>query len=214
MIIVAGLYSWLCLQRPVVLRSAGWWTAQLLIGAVIIFPQLLYWHFAFGSWVAYSYGDEGFDNWRSPELSKFLFAPENGWTSHAPVLLLLPFGVWAMWREQRRLVIVLIGMLATAVYACASWHVWHFGCSYGARPMVEYMPFVALVVYAFFARTDPASVRLRWAILPLLTILVYLNHRAAMQFDICYEDAGNWNWDPYLRNLLDAFSGGYWEHHP
>ncbi|MDX9749967.1 MAG: hypothetical protein RBT71_02680 [Flavobacteriales bacterium] len=203
---VAGLYAWLWMDQRAVLRRPGFWAAQALIMLLVAMPQLVYWKFAHGSWVVYSYGDEGFTNWRSPELAKLLFAPGNGWVPNAPAVLLLPLGLWSAFRREKWMAGVVGATLGAIVYLCASWHVWHFGCSYGARPLVQYMPFVALALHLFLMDRRPVLLRVRQGLLPIFLVLAFVTYRAALQFDICYAwELGHWR--SFIRTILLAFFG-------
>lgn len=207
-IIVLGLYAWVLLVRPAVLRSPWTWVGQAVCMVLLWAPQLAYWHFVHGSWIVYSYGDEGFTNWASPHVLEFMFAARNGWLPYAPVLLTLSFGIAAMWRPMRRQAWLVLAILGVAVYVSASWWVWTYGCGYGARPMVQYMPFVAFPLWAFLTRSDERSVRRRYAVLPLLALLVFVSYRAALQYDWCFFSDDPWDWDHYGRNIARAFIGG------
>ncbi|MBS1582414.1 MAG: hypothetical protein JST66_09465 [Bacteroidetes bacterium] len=205
---VLGMHAWILLERRTLLRSPAFWGRQLLCIALVWAPQLIYWWHVHGRLVVYSYGDEGF-NWWSPELVKFLFAPRNGWLPYAPVLLMLPFGVRAMWKDMRPRALLVLGTLAAIVYVCSAWWVWYFGCSYGSRPMVQYMPFVAVPLWAFLCRNDERAVRLRYASLPLLFLLAFVNYRAMLQYDWCFFSTETWDWDHYALNIVRAFLGDH-----
>lgn len=207
-IAVLGFHVWILLERRSLLASPLFWGRQVLCVLLVWAPQLAYWRYVHGTWVVYSYGDEGFTNWRSPEIVSFLFAPKNGWLPYTPALLMLPLGLAAMWRDLRHQAWVLLGILAMTVYLCASWYVWDFGCSCGARPMVQYMPLVAIALWAFLRRNDERSVRLRYAVLPILCLLVFVNYRALLQYDVCFSSEEVWDWDAFGRNIARAFIAG------
>ena len=67
----------------------------VLLGSVLmLLPQLLYWNYLNGSWVTYSYGNEGF-NWLNPKLLNTWFSPNNGLFLYTPFyfLILLTLGI-------------------------------------------------------------------------------------------------------------------------
>ena len=200
-----GLHAWLFMRDPALYRSSGNWAGQLLAAALVMFPQLLYWHFVHGSWVVYSYGDEGFTQWRTPHVVEFLFAVQNGCLPYAPALLLLPWSIPALWRVDKRVAIMCLLVLVVIVYGCASWYTWQYGCSYGARPMVQYMPLIAIPIWSFLARTDHRSFHWRLAILPVMALLCFLNYRAMLQYGECIDGDEIWNWRIYLENIMNAF---------
>lgn len=206
-VIVVGLYAWIFLKRRDVLYRPSFWLRQGLWVALLWIPQLLYWRYANRSWVMDSYVHESFNHLLSPQVLKFLFAPKNGWLPYSPVLLLLPLGIVAMRREMKSVGWIILAIMAANVYLCSAWHSWDFGCSYGARPMAQYMALVAIAFWALLRRTDEPAVRARFAWLPILILLVFVNYRASLQYDGCYFSEDPWDWDQYSWNIVRAFLG-------
>jgi hypothetical protein len=204
-IAVAGLYAWVWAEDKAALRGWRFWASQAAFGALLALPQLVYWNFAYGRWFVDSYPGEGFTHWRDPRLLEVLFAPENGMFPYAPVLLFLPAGLWALHRSSPGLAWAVLGTFVLLVYACGSWWSWSFGCSFGNRPSVQYMPFIAWPVMAFLARTEPGWVRTRFAVMPLFMLICFLMYRLSLDADPCWGDWGVWNWDRYARRFLEAF---------
>ncbi len=210
-IAVACLYAWLFMKRSPALRDRIFWIGAILVSVLVSLPQLLYWRHVHGTWMFYSYGEEGFKNWNKPDIVRELFAPENGLVSHAPAMLLLPLGLWTLWRGQRALAILLMAVFGASIYACAAWDPWHFGCSYGLRPMVQYMPFLGLAIWSFFTRGGQRAYAWRCAALPLLVLLCFVNYRVMLQYSTCYA-WGEWNWSRYVLDITDAFFGALGPH--
>lgn len=205
-IAVIGLYIWIWFERPQLLAKPLFWIAQAAVMLLFAFPQMVYWKFAHGDWLIYSYGGEGFTEWQTPHFTELLFAPGNGWIPNAPAVLLLPFGLWSAYRVQKWTPWLIGGILAAIIYVCASWHQWHFGCSYGARPLVQYMPFVAITLHLFLSFKDPLTRRWHYALLPIFLILAFATYRLALQYDICYAWEHT-SWRYFIRNVLLAFFG-------
>ncbi len=186
---------------------AGLMAKQVAACIVIAIPQLLYWHHVHDHWIVWSYTGEGFTNWASPHLGKVIAAPMNGLLPNAPVFALLPFALVVLWLRDRGMAILIAVCILLALYACASWHAWHFGLGYGMRPMVQYVPFLALSLWALLAFTHERSPGLFHGAVPLLIIICFINYRAMLQSDIGYFTEDPWDWCPYGRNLLRAFFG-------
>lgn len=204
-VIVAGLYLWVLLNRHHALIRPAFWASQIITALVLWGPQLIYWRYAYGVWTADSYIYERFDHWLDPQIFKFLFAPKNGWLPYSPVLLLLPFGIAAMWPNNKQTAWLIMGVIAINVYVCSSWHVWDFGCSYGARPMAQYLPLVAIPFWTLLLQNNEKSTRARFSWMPLLVILAFVNYRAALQYESCYFSDDPWNWDQYAWTIVHAF---------
>jgi len=205
LLLVLFLYSWMWLRTSNGVLIRRLLPGQLIIGSLVWLPQLCYWHFVHGTWLHYSYGQETFSEWASPHVQEFLFAAQNGWLPYAPALLLLPFGALVMVRSERPLFLLALGTLLAAVYVSASWFTWRYGCSYGARPMVQYMPVVAVFLWTFMRAREMRAPALRTALLPLIGILCFINYRASLQYTGCIDGDQVWNWRQYVDNIVQAF---------
>lgn len=204
-IALAVLHGWLLWDRPGILRKWDFWLRHLVAMLVVWAPQLLYWRFVHGSWFVYSYGHESFVNWRHPFIFEFLFAPWNGWLPHAPVVLLVPFGFIAMYRAgMKKQVWMIIAALAITVYLCASWWDWQFGCSYGSRPLVQYLVLLALPVWLLLANQGSRAWLSRRYWLPPLLLLALVNYGVMMKFPNCFFGEGTWDWGTYGRNIMNG----------
>lgn len=207
LIAIAGMYAWIWAEKRAVLRSPRFWAGQLVAGLVLALPQMLYWKVTYGAWITDSYAGESFIYWYAPRIFKELFAPNNGLLTYAPVMLLLPLGLIELYRSQRHLAWIIIGVFVVLVYACASWWAWDFGCGFGCRPAVQYMPFVAFGALPFLMRREEAWVRARFALLPVLGLMIFVNYRVGMQVIPCFAGKGSWDWDWYVTNAVKAFFG-------
>ncbi len=125
-------------RRSWILRQLSFTNMAILIlaGFIMIVPQLLYWKLISGSFIHYSYGNEGFIYWKNPKLLEFWFAPLAGLFLYSPAYLL---AVFALIRgiQKKQNAILLIGFIGFC-YLMASWHVYFFGCSFGSRNLVEF----------------------------------------------------------------------------
>lgn len=203
---VGALYAWLWAVRPEAVRQFRFWAVAAITFLLVLAPQLMYWHFVHGDWIVYSYQNEGFVYWARPKLLQVLFSPECGLIVHAPAMALLPVGLWTLRKSRKYLNYIIVGVLALAVYSCAAWHSPHFGCSYGLRPLVEYMPFLAIPIWAFLAHPGEKALNWRCALLPLLVLFSFINYRIMLEFSSCYV-WGTWNWSEYVIDFTDAFFG-------
>ena len=205
-IAVMALYALLYLERPMLFRSTRLYLEQIGAALLVVFPQLLYWKFTHGSWVVYSYGDEGFTNWASPKWAEVLTAPLNGLIPHAPMYALLLPGLIVIALRDKATALVIFGVMLATLYGIASWWQWYFGCSYGIRPMVQYTPFLAMGLWALFNWTRERKPALWEGAVPVLVLLCFVNYRAMLQYGCCYV-WGDWDWGPYGRNLVEGFYG-------
>lgn len=206
-VLVAALTGLLVIDHPGTLRS--WRAGLALIGAIIVFivPQMVYWKYAYGHFIYYSYGDEGFTHWAHPFLSEVLLSPVIGLLPYAPVLFFVPFGLFALWTLSRAIFLVLLTILCAVIYAFASWHAWHFGCGYGMRPFVQYVPLTAIALLALFMWLRSRATPLLHGLVPIVALVCFVNYRSMIEYPVCYR-GGVWEWVPYGENMIEAFFGG------
>ena len=205
---VLALVGMLALEHGNEFRTPRLYAQGMIAGLLIAAPQLIYWKFAHGHWVVYSYGEEGFINVTSPYFMEVLFAPQNGLLTNAPALFLLPFGAVALWREDKRLASLLVGAMLVILFSFASWHAWTFGCGYGMRPFVQYTPFAALMLWSFLAQLHERKPSFLYSLATLLVMVCFVNYRAMLQYSVCWL-WDPWDWSHYGRNIYEAFFGPY-----
>ena len=205
----------LLLALPLLLwpaQAAGQWRAQVrgllrwrhagvLLAAVAIcwVPQLLYYNYARGSYLVYSYGQEGFPYVFSPRLAEVWFAPNNGAFLYNPLLLLvlLP-GSWLLARRAGWWSGLAGLTWLVASYLYAAWWAYSLGCGYAGRGFVELYPVLA---WPLAALTENLLTYRRWAVASLCILLVVYNMRVSFNFDRCFYGKGDWDWTAY-RALL------------
>ncbi|MFD2719377.1 hypothetical protein ACFST9_11675 [Hymenobacter monticola] len=180
-----------------------WRTVGTVVAVMAVFwlPQMLYYHYAYGSYWVYSYGQEGFPYALTPRLAEVWFAPNNGAFLYNPLLLLiLGPGVWLLgWGRSwwwAGLAALLWGL---ASYLYAAWWAYTLGCGYGGRGFVELYPVLA---WPLAALTENVLVRRRWLVAALCLVLVNYNWRLMNNFDRCFYNKGDWDWPAY-RTLLN-----------
>ncbi|MEZ4966265.1 MAG: hypothetical protein R2791_13575 [Saprospiraceae bacterium] len=144
----------------------------VLVAGAVIFLQALYWKFASGDWIVYSYQDQGF-SWLRPHLSDVLFSARAGWLVYSPMMLFAVAGLFFL-RAQLRWV-VLIFCLA-ALYITAAWDIWWYGGSLGQRAMVQAYPLWVFALAAFVEWVrKPGRPWKHWAFTLLACVFIYIN---------------------------------------
>lgn len=116
----------------------------LLFAGIAIFPQLLYWKYAFGSWLVNSYQGETFTHCLNPYWRTTFLSVNSGLFIQTPLWLLLLLFPISFVKKQPHLAFLLWGILGLQAYLCASWWAPGFGCSFGHRVFVDVLPFAAL----------------------------------------------------------------------
>ncbi|MFH1160061.1 MAG: hypothetical protein V1733_03830 [bacterium] len=171
---------------------------------IVVFPQMLYWKYGFGSFLVYSYDHEGFTNWRHPFLLEVWFAPKNGLFLNTPLAILMILGMGAMILKKIRNGWQFLFLFLLVSYLCASWYSWYFGCGFGHRCFIEYYA-VFSIPLGFLLQS--AWNHTRWigkfAGGIVLLVIVYINILSSWYYTMCFK-ADTWDFRTYLVNLTKA----------
>ena len=200
---VSVIYAWYWSR----VRDLGHWRELVILqasaGLLVAFPQMLYWYDTHGAWIHYSYGTQGFTNWNKPEIFNVLTSPNNGLLPWSPVFFFLPFGIWAMWKQERTLSISLITCFAVLIYACASWWTWQFGCSFGQRSFAQYTALIMVVLWFAFREAGKMPAWLKGLCVTMLLLTCRTWYFMALEYGGCYFGDEK-NWQPWAELLARA----------
>ncbi len=123
---------------------------SLVIPAVFITVQSLFYFAQTHQWWIYSYGDEGFD-FLNPQWGNLLFSFRKGWLIYTPVLVLLVPAIFCFYKQFGRFSAASISFIFILfIYVTASWWCWWYGGSFGSRPFVDLMPFCVLPIASLY----------------------------------------------------------------
>ena len=164
-------------QKLALLRQR--WPDVLLLGLCLglgVLPQLLYWKWATGSFVVYSYQEQKF-NFLHPHTWSVLFSFRKGWLVYTPLMVLPLLGLWRLWRTQRALALPVLGYFLVNLWVVSAWDVWWYGGSIGQRAMVASyaalaLPLAALLAWATAPARRPA---VAWVLVPAVVLGIDLN---------------------------------------
>ncbi|MBJ6107449.1 hypothetical protein JAO73_00390 [Hymenobacter sp. BT523] len=149
----------------------------LVLGGVLgVLPQALYWHWATGHFLFYSYGDQHF-SFLKPHLWEVLFSFRKGWLLYSPLLLLPLAGLAALWRTHRAIAVPVLVFTVLNLWVVSAWDIWWYGGSIGQRALVQSyavlaLPYAAAVAWLLVPERRPA---LRVAAVVAAVLLVDLN---------------------------------------
>lgn len=184
---------------------------QFLAAAAIIIAigsiQLIYWKWATGSWIYYSYHGEGHFDFSNPHIWEGLFSYRKGWLVYTPVMLFALAGIYRLRKAVPQLLVPLLAFIIIYLYVTFSWNPWWYGGSFGMRPLVQAYVLFALPLAAFL---EWAGRRL-WLFLPIMAVIVFLGYLNIYQSfqrrkEIMHKE--NMDKQEYWRIFLEDTRGG------
>lgn len=202
------------------LRPFPWtrlWTA-LLGGLLGILPLLIYNDLVFGSPFRLGYAEVvGFDGMKQgvfglgvPDLGvlvQILFSLHRGLLPLAPVLILVPVGLFRMVRDpsRRDLGITVTGVMVAFLLINASYYYWDGGGSTGPRHVVAMLPMAAIALAFAWPRTR-AGQGVALALLAVSLVISVICVSVYMFMDASYAN-------PFYEQILPTFfdQQRYWK---
>jgi hypothetical protein len=112
---------------------------------LLIMIQLIAYKLSTGSYIVYSYKEEGF-NFLNPQIFNFLISYRKGMFIYTPVLFLSLAGFVYLFRKSRFQFYSLLAFLFILTYVFSSWHMWFYGGSFSQRVMIEFYAFFAILL--------------------------------------------------------------------
>lgn len=140
----------------------------VVCAGLVISLQLMYWKYASGHWIVYSYGDQGF-SFTDPHFRAYTFSYRSGWLIYTPVMAFAFVGIIPFLLKQRNRIMIITFFLLNYYIIC-SWDIWH----YGGRAMVQSYP---ILLFPLAALIDVIMSRklLRSIAVPVALVFVYMN---------------------------------------
>ncbi len=183
----------------------------VLLFIIVVSIQPMYWKYATGEWIVYSYGEQGF-SWLRPHIYDYILSYRCGWLRYTPMMVLPFVGLWAFYKKNEN-TIPIIGFTFLSFYLVTAWDVWDYGGTAG-RAMVQYYPILAFPFAALIEYADQKKWS-QYLLYPGLVFLAYLNvwwvYQAhggqvqALELSRAYYRAkvGRWTADEEDKKLLD-----------
>lgn len=137
------------------------------------FIQLIYWKYASGEWIVYSYGDQGFQ-WLNPRIREGLVGVRIGWWTYTPLMLIAMFGWYGLYKKYPSVFWPCFIVFILALYITLSWSHFDGGGGLGQRNLIQIYPLMAFplaVVVGWFVENKMRF----WILICLLIANVYYN---------------------------------------
>lgn len=168
--------------------------ACLLIGSL----QFIYWKYATGDWIVYSYQKQGF-SWLEPHLWEGMFSFKSGWITYSPIMIIPIIGFLFLVISKPKIGVATLIYSLLFTYIAFSWDIWWYGGSLGQRAMVQLYPILAFSFAGFYAFIIRSKI-LTYLIGLLLIGFFYLN--------ICFVHQSHHAQMLYVGQMTKAY---YWK---
>ena len=173
----------------------------LAISGIVLLPQLLYWTYMFGTPLHYSYEGESFSNWAAPRLAEIWFAPLNGLFLYNPVWIFFIAGTVVMILQKKKNGILLLTFFLLVSYIISAWHSWFFGCGYGHRAFVDFLPLFAIPFGLVTEKVYRIRTRIPAVLMGFLLVAAsFYNLKIIYSYPGCFFGSV-WDWERFSRQL-------------
>ena len=168
---------------------------SILIISILILPQLLYYHYAFGSFVTNSYQKEPFFFPSVLRITELLFSPNNGLFIYYPIILIVLLHTVFIKSNYSKLSLYLI---ISYILIYASWWSLSLGCGFGHRAIND-------IVILFFVPFIVSKEKLPKFLIISLIICSVINLKFIFSYDTCLHTSMNWDFAEYKAILFGEF---------
>lgn len=185
--------------------------AIAVISAIIIWlPQLIFWKIQSGSWLLYSYGDEGFF-FSNPQIINGLFSFRKGWLIYTPIMFFALLGLRKFLNREPVIGGVISMLFIVFLYITFSWWCWWYGGGFSARTLIDFYPLLAFGMAAFIGYLLDKNRSVKIVGFVVLILFIGLNLFQSYQYKIAILHADGMNWATYQGIFLKTkrFDGYY-----
>lgn len=165
--------------------------------AIVIIPQLIYWNYVEGTFIHYSYKDEGF-NLLTTKIFSVWFAPRNGLFLYTPFYFIIITCLVVMIKNKKLNGLYILALFCTLSYVLSSWWDWGFGCSFGSRSHVEYLSIYSIPVAYGFSQINQLNFLKKFSFFITILILIIVNLKMSYKYDGCFYGEHYWDWNEYI----------------
>ena len=143
----------------------------LAIGSI----QLMYWKYASGDWIVYSYEDQGF-SWLQPHILDCMFSYRSGWLTYSPLMVFALVGFYFLYKKDISLFWPCFIFSMLFMYIAFAWDIWWYGGSLGQRAMVQSYPMLIFPLCAFAERLLQSRNKIaKFSISAIALLFIYAN---------------------------------------
>ena len=176
----------------------------MLLAAIIIWlPQFTYWKYTSGSYLFYSYGQEGF-NFSKPEIINGLFSYRKGWFVYTPLALFAILSIfYGLYKKKfTAYQFSILSFFGISFYVIFSWHQWFYGGSFGCRVLINSLPLLAIPLCILFDRIERSGNLTKGVLLGCFLFFIGLNLFQSWQYNRAIIHWDSMNKEYYWRVFL------------
>lgn len=174
-------------------------------GFLMLLPQLLFWKIFMGSWLYFSYTNEGFF-WGDPKIWEVLFSYRKGWLIYTPVMIFSLIGIFYMKKYVLEFRFGLILFFILNLYVISSWWCWWYGGSFGMRALIETYPLLLLPFGAFLQHLFSSTSRFA-----IFDHLKKYGIPACIMFFVCLNVIQTYQYKAGLMHFDSMNKDAYWQ---
>ncbi len=207
-----GIFSKSSLIVKLQLLKKNWLKIILMIALTFLIwvPQMLYWKFATGHYLFFSYAGERFF-WDAPLIHYGFFSYRNGWLMYSPVMIFSLIGFFFMKKELASFRWAILLYFLVAIYIIFSWWCWWW-VGIGMRSMIELYAMLAIPLCAFINWVLKQRVFLRTSMVFLLSVFMLIGLSRNWQYRKGMVHHDGMTQESYWKTFLtDEPPKGYWD---
>jgi hypothetical protein len=172
----------------------------IIIMFVMFIPQMVFWKIMRGSFIYLKYG-EGFPFWNHPKFAEVWFSTLNGLVPWSPLTLFFMIGMLYMVIKRYGNGIFILSFFLLISYMAAAYKFWYYGCGYGHRAFIEFMP-VFCIPFGYLVKDIINSKKIIIIFLFSLVVIfmTFFNARLSLISDKC-NFGSTWDWDYYYKQV-------------
>jgi hypothetical protein len=165
---------------------------------ICLLPVMLYWKYATGNWVAYTYEQEGFYFDRPWQIWYGLFGFRKGWFIYTPLLFMAAYGFWKMRHDARFAAFrsAFWWYLPFNLFIVLSWYGWWYGGCFGNRALIPALALAAFPVAYLF--NNQQTMKLPLLLLGGFFVLLNIFQTFQYQQKVMHMDAMTWRSYVYI----------------
>lgn len=171
----------------------------IIVFIITISPQLMYYKYVTGNWIAYSYGEERF-YFLSPKIYEVILSFRKGWIIYTPLMILSIFGINQLkLHTSKGFYISLIITLPLFLYVTASWWCWWYGGSFSQRALIDLYPLLIFPIASIIQNVFNYSNFFKKSIIIIISLFILLNIFQTFQYKYNIIDFDGMTKEEYLQ---------------